>query len=105
MTYLFGIDLDYISSDSTNVLKKSFESMCKRLGEPFTTIVLKKKRSLRPSDFETDEDILTICHCIMKYQLHRMQEICKGDVQLREVANEASPQQFSAPISISPATP
>jgi hypothetical protein len=97
MSYLFGIDLDYISSDSTNVLKKSFESMCKQLGEPFTSIILKKKRSLRPSDFETDEDILAICHCVMKYQLHRMEAICKGDAQLREVANQTSPSAVLSP--------
>jgi len=97
MTYIYALDLDYITSESTGEIKKSFRSMCNELGEPFTSIVLGEERSLRPRDFESDDDVLAICHCAMSYQMRRMEKICKQDAQLREVAGEAVPSAVFSP--------
>ena len=105
MTYVFGIDLDYISSDTINKktgqvtrdLKRSFKSICRQLEGPFSTVVIDGRRSLSPMDFGTEYEVAELCDSVLKYQINRMAQICELDPQLKEVANQASPSGVLSP--------
>jgi hypothetical protein len=111
MTYVFAIDLDYISSEtidkktgkSTRDIKRSFRNFCVQLGDPVKDIVLNRQRSLTPADFQLPEDIAAISTCTAKYQLERMKGICAGDPQLKEFAEETVPSAIFSPYFYIPA--
>jgi len=111
MTYLFAIDLDFISSEtierstgrSKKGLKKSFKKICERLGDPFESVVLTKRRSITPADLTTDAAIEEMCTTVLEYQMERMREICDDDPQLKDFSDRASPSAVFSPYFYIPA--
>lgn len=111
MTYVYAIDLDYISSDTvdrktgrtTRDIKRSFRSLCNQLGDPVKGIVLTDQRSLTPADLRLSKNIAAITNCTVKYQLERMKGICEDDPQLKEFADETVPSAVFSPYFYIPA--
>jgi hypothetical protein len=105
MTYVFGIDLDYIASDTKDKktkqtvrdMKKSFQSLCKEFGGVLKDEVLQYRRSLAPSDLTSKDQLVELCECVLNYQLTRMNAFCEADPQLRELEEDTSPAFVFSP--------
>jgi hypothetical protein len=92
MTYTFGMDLDFIKSETIDrskgkkttkfSLKKSFVKLAKEYGNPVSDAV-EKDRPVKPSDFN-DDLAEAFCESIYRYQTERMRTIWEADVQLQE---------------------
>lgn len=104
ITYTFGMDLRYIQSETIDRasgklgkkktgLKKSFVALAERLGEPLTEVVLKKNRSVKPSDF-TPSLIREFSKAVLDYQAARMRTYGESDPQLKELADHLIPPSF-----------
>lgn len=105
MTYVFALDLDYISSDTINRktgeinrdMKKSFQNLCKAFGGVLSEEALRYRRSLAPSDFASRAQLSQFAKCVMEYQLNRMQKFCDADPQLKELGIPARPSFVFSP--------
>jgi hypothetical protein len=105
LTYVFAIDLDYISSETkdrktgrtTIDIKKSFKNICSQLGDPFESVILKSRRSLVPKDFDGAEVVDQICSSVLTYQTQRMKSICDNDPQLKDFSERAVPSAVFSP--------
>ncbi len=92
MTYTFGMDLNYIKSETIDrtkgkkttkfSLKKSFVKLAEEFGSPVSDAV-EKDRPVKPGDF--DEDTTEpFCESIYAYQTGRMRTYWDADIQLQE---------------------
>ncbi len=105
MTYVFAIDLDFISSETkdrktgkyTKGIKKSFKNICSELGGPFESVIMQKQRSLRPKDLSGQGTATEICESVFAYQMQRMKRICEADQQLKEFSDRALPSGVFSP--------
>ncbi|HMD76436.1 MAG TPA: hypothetical protein VKG86_03570 [Terracidiphilus sp.] len=105
MTYVFAIDLDYLSSETkdrktgkvTKDIKRSFKDICGQLGDPFESVIIKDRRSLVPKDLSSDRIIDDMCRSVMAYQTQRMKSICDADPQLQDFSDRASPSAVFCP--------
>ncbi len=102
MTYTFGMDLDYIKSETIDrtkgkrttkfSLKKSFAKLAGEFGSPVSDAV-EKDRPVEPDDF--DEDTTEpFCESIYSYQTERMRTYFDADVQLQEFSTECPDPSF-----------
>jgi len=102
MTYTFGMDLDYIKSETIDrtkgkkttkfSLKKSFVKLAEEFGSPVSNAV-EKDRPVKPDDF--DEDTTEpFCESIYAYQTGRMRTYFDADVQLQEFSDECPDPNF-----------
>lgn len=93
MTYTFGMNLDYIKSETIDRsskgkkttkfgLKKSFVRLAEEFGNPVSDAV-EKDRPVKPSDFDNDMTE-AFCGSIYNYQTTRMRMFWEADVQLQE---------------------
>lgn len=111
MTYVFAIDLDFISSETTDRstgrtkkgLKRSFKQICGKLGDPFESAVITRRRSITPGDLSNGTVIDEMCAAVLGYQMRRMREICENDPQLEEFSDRAAPSAVFSPYFYIPA--
>lgn len=111
MTYVFAIDLDYISSETTDRrtgrtdkgIKRSFRQICERLGGPYESVILTNRRSITPADLTSGTVIDEMCLSVMAYQMQRMREICEKDPQLEQFSDRAFPSAVFSPYFYIPA--
>jgi hypothetical protein len=111
MTYVFAIDLDYISSETKDRsnggtqkgLKRSFKRICEKLGGPYESLVLKSRKSITPADLTKGSVIDEMCKAVLDYQTQRMREICEADPQLAEFSDRAIPSATFSPYFYIPA--
>jgi hypothetical protein len=105
ITYVFGLDLSYITSETNDKtssvkgakktgLKKSFVSLAKQLGGIVEETVLNQGRSLRSTDFSSQNSITELCESVLRYQRDRMRVFCEVDPQLSEVADVCREPSF-----------
>src|SRR6266404_2643504 len=103
MTYTFGMDLEYIKSETIDKaakkagatkkgLKRSFAKLANEYGALIERAV-RKDRPVDPDDFG-DDAIRDLCECIYKYQAERMRAYFDADVQLQQFANECPNPSF-----------
>jgi hypothetical protein len=103
MTYTFGMDLDYIKSETIDrakgkekkkfSLKKSFVKLAKEFGSPVSDAV-EEDRPVRPDDF--DEDTTEpFCESIYSYQTGRMRTYFDADVQLQDFSPQCPDPTFA----------
>lgn len=108
MTYTFGMDLEYIKSETidkaakragaTNPpprkgLKRSFAKLAQEYGVLIERAV-KRDRPVNPDDFD-DASIRDLCESIYTYQAERMRTYFDADVQLQQFANECPSPSFT----------
>ena len=111
VTYVFGINLDYIRSDTkdrktkqvTRGIKKSFQNICREFGGVFQSEIVINARSLSPSSLSEKSLAVQLCQSVLQYQLTRMKALCQADPQLKEVASDVSPSFVFAPYFYIPA--
>jgi hypothetical protein len=113
MTYVFGLDLSYIQSQTIDKasgkvgakktgLKKSFASLASIFGKPLSSSVVEKQRPVAPSDFD-GATIEELAGTTLLYQLNRMREIWEADPQFSEfIAELRSPSFTFAPYFYTP---
>jgi hypothetical protein len=92
MTYTFGMNLDYIKSETIDrtkgkkttkfSLKKSFVKLAEEFGSPVSDAV-EEDRPVKPDDFDGDTTE-PFCESIYAYQTGRMRTYWDADVQLQE---------------------
>ena len=103
MTYTFGMDLDYIKSETIDrsakgrkttkfSLKKSFIKLAEEFGNPVSDAV-EKDRPVKPSDFDADMTE-AFCESIYDYQTTRMKTYFDADVQLQEFSDQCPDPTF-----------
>ena len=102
MTYTFGMDLDFIKSETIDRskgkkttkfgLKKSFAKLAKEYGTPVSDAV-QKDRPVKPDDFD-DRTIEAFCESIYDYQTGRMRTLFDADVQLQEFSDHCPDPTF-----------
>jgi hypothetical protein len=96
MTYTFGMDLDYIKSETIDrtkgkkttkfALKRSFAKLAEEYGSPVSDAV-EEDREVTPKDFD-DDTTGPFCESIYAYQVGRMRTYFNEDVQLQEFSPE-----------------
>jgi hypothetical protein len=103
MTYTFGMNLDYIKSETIDRtkkgkkatkfgLKKSFVKLAEEFGSPVSDAV-DKDRPVKPSDFDKDMT-KAFCESIYTYQTTRMRTYFDADVQLQEFSDDCPDPTF-----------
>jgi hypothetical protein len=103
MTYTFGMDLEYIKSETMDRtakragatkkgLKRSFAKLAQEYGAVIERSV-KKDRPVNPDDFD-DDSIRDLCESTYTYQGERMLTYFDADVQLQQFANECPSPDF-----------
>ncbi len=107
MTYTFGMDLEYIKSETIDRnakekgatkrdLKRSFAKLATEYGSRIERAV-RKDRPVSPDDFD-EAAIQDCCESVYTYQSERMRTYFDADVQLQQFAGEcASPSFVFAP--------
>ena len=113
MTYVFGMNLSYIQSetiDRTSAnkgkkkvdLKKSFSKLARLFGKAITASVIDKRRPVRPADFDASL-IKDLARTTYDYQVNRMREIWQSDPQFADFAMELTSPSFTfAPYFFTP---
>lgn len=105
MTYTYGLDLSYITSETIDRnaavkgtkkvgLKKSFLSLGKQYGGVIEDIALNSGRSITPDDLLNGETIRQLCESVFLYQKNRMRRFCESDPQLKEVSDACRTPSF-----------
>jgi hypothetical protein len=103
MTYTFGMDIEYIKSETIDRaakrpgatkkgLKRSFAKLSKEYGAVIERAV-SKDRPVNPNDFD-DDSVEDLCESIYKYQAVRMQTYFSADAQLQQFADECPSPSF-----------
>jgi hypothetical protein len=102
MTYTFGMDLDYIKSETIDrtkskrttkfSLKRSFVKLAEEFGTPVSDAV-EEDRAVTPDDFD-DDTTEPFCESIYTYQAERMRTYFEADVQLQEFSPDCPDPTF-----------
>lgn len=107
MTYVFGMDLSYIQSETIDRasgkkgqkrtdLKKSFSKLTKLFGNVIRLSVVDQQRPVRPSDFDASA-IKALARTLREYQLERMRQIWQSDPQFADFAKDLASPSFTFP--------
>jgi len=102
MTYTFGMDLDYIKSETIDrtkskrttkfSLKRSFVKLAEEFGTPVSDAV-EEDRAVTPDDFD-DDTTERFCESIYTYQAERMRTYFEADVQLQDFSPDCPDPSF-----------
>lgn len=102
MTYTFGMDLDYIKSETIDRtkskrtmkvgLKRSFVKLAEEFGSPVSEAI-EEDRAVTPEDFD-EKTTEPFCESIYAYQAERMRTYFDADIQLQEFSEECPDPSF-----------
>ena len=105
MTYTFGMNIQYIQSETIDrtarkagarktALKRSFARLAESYGSPVDSALLSENRPVVPSDF-TEPGIRSFAIGVYHYQADRMRSQWESDPQLRELAEKMPHPSFA----------
>jgi len=113
ITYVYGMDLAYIQSETLERkgagkgtkkvdLKRSFAKLAQLFGPTIKACVVDKQRPVRPSDFD-DAGLQSLAEATYAYQTNRMCQIWESDPQFADFAKDLSTPSFTfAPYFYTP---